>query len=80
MWYIPMTAMFCMGSLFANDIDILVKECNSNNSLNCLKLSVLYYKGLDVKQDYTKAKELYINTCDLKEALSLILGIYMKKD
>ncbi len=65
MRYIMIIAIFCIGSLFANDIEEISKQCNAKEGMACSYLGFLYNEGKGVKQDYFKAKELYEKACNL---------------
>ena len=44
-------------------VKILSQQCKAKNMASCNMLGVLYYKGLGVKKDYTKAEELWKKAC-----------------
>lgn len=56
------------SSLFALDFareSALQNECDHNNPTACLQLGAMYHVGDGVKQSFSKAKELYAQTCSL---------------
>jgi len=56
------------STLFALDFareSELQNECDHNNGVACLELGAMYHVGDGVKQSFSKAKELYNQSCTL---------------
>lgn len=61
-------AIVASSSLFALDFareSELQNECDHNNPMACLQLGAMYHVGDGVKQNFSKAKELYTQACAL---------------
>ncbi len=50
---------------FPNDITKFKKECTMNDSGACVKVGLIYYRGLDVKQNFLEAEKYFQKACDL---------------
>lgn len=51
-------------NLSAYETDKYQKACDGGDAGGCFNLGVSYAKGLGMKQDYFKAKELFGKACD----------------
>jgi hypothetical protein len=61
-------AILVSSSLFALDFareSELQNECDHNNPTACLQLGAMYHIGDGVQQSFSKAKELYTQTCSM---------------
>lgn len=61
-------AIFATSTLFALDFareSELQNECDHNNGGACLELGTMYHVGDGVRQSFSKAKELYAQSCSL---------------
>jgi len=61
---------------FPNDIVKFKKACKINDSAACVKVGIIYYRGLDVKQDFSESAKYFQKACDLNNGFGcLYLGI-----
>ena len=58
--------IFCFALLFGknSDIENLQNECTKKREMACVTLGNLYENGKGVEQDYKKANELYMASCN----------------
>lgn len=62
-----MIVLALAANLFADThIDELQKACDGGDAAGCALLGVRYEEGEGVKQNKSKAKELYGKACDMK--------------
>lgn len=58
-------------SAFGWDADSLHRNtvnCENGDAIGCANLGLMYVNGVNVQQDYFKAKELFVKACKLGDA------------